>query len=585
MRQRKQGWDQENMKEHRLRDLLIIRREPEFRLLVLALVACSLIAMNARWLVNRGFFGRELSVSQNDAEPFSPYDEEFSHHQDGDEEAELIDADALMDELEDENPLEGNPYFENLDKLEKEVSFWAHDLESSVSMFGREKTFNLNFEIYAQAFEQEGMQVHRLRSRSGKDVSGLSFKDIKAIDDPAVSCFMFTTSSCLHDMKSHLALKPYQRFDRITYLRQTVWDKGNLCKTLKTFTKESSLFDEITFRCWVTPGDFKPVFAYSREHPEESYVVKPLAEGQGRGIRVVDGLRGLQTIGGQTMHLVQQYLPNPHLINGFKWDIRAYVLVSSAVPLRVYMHRRGLVRFASERFQAGAKKGGGKAQFLTNTSFNKKFMSAENVTSLLTWSFDDLEKHLSSSKYHELMERIKSATSIAFLSAHQRWVQIHSEMKTSCDNCYQLFGVDSIVDENMHPRIIEINARPSLRRTGADSNHYSTTKNHIVTDMIRLIFNKDSSSAELARYLSKIDKNLLSQLGRREKIAALRFLSECKNLGGWEPVYPNLHFVTKHDEFFAMQDYVPEATLALHQILKEISQSDALCGKRPIGKT
>lgn len=58
------------------------------------------------------------------------------------------------------------------------------------------------------------------------------------------------------------------------------------------------------------------------------------------------------------------------LINGLKFDIRIYVVVTSFEPLRLYIYNEGLVRFASEKFDLGDKQA--KYSHLTNYSVNKK---------------------------------------------------------------------------------------------------------------------------------------------------------------------------------------------------------------------
>ena len=50
--------------------------------------------------------------------------------------------------------------------------------------------------------------------------------------------------------------------------------------------------------------------------------------------------------------VVQEYISEPHLIDGKKYDCRIYVAVTSFDPLRAYLYEEGLVRFATSNYKA-----------------------------------------------------------------------------------------------------------------------------------------------------------------------------------------------------------------------------------------
>ena len=57
---------------------------------------------------------------------------------------------------------------------------------------------------------------------------------------------------------------------------------------------------------------------------------------QGRGIYLTQSLEKVQL---NEPQVAQAYITRPLLLDGFKFDIRMYTLVSSVIPLRIYRVR------------------------------------------------------------------------------------------------------------------------------------------------------------------------------------------------------------------------------------------------------
>ena len=77
------------------------------------------------------------------------------------------------------------------------------------------------------------------------------------------------------------------------------------------------------------------------------WIIKPVNSCQGKGIYIIDDISEVPI---DESCIVSRYISNPLLINGLKFDLRIYVLVTSYEPLRFYVYHEGLARFASEQF-------------------------------------------------------------------------------------------------------------------------------------------------------------------------------------------------------------------------------------------
>jgi hypothetical protein len=109
------------------------------------------------------------------------------------------------------------------------------------------------------------------------------------------------------------------------------------------------------------------------------YIVKQVASACGRGMRVISRVpKKWKTC------LVQRYIDDPLLVKLRKFDLRIYVAVTSYNPLRIYIYREGLCRFASSPYPVGKRADvTNKTAHLTNFCLNrvtKDFVMPQGVT-------------------------------------------------------------------------------------------------------------------------------------------------------------------------------------------------------------
>lgn len=79
--------------------------------------------------------------------------------------------------------------------------------------------------------------------------------------------------------------------------------------------------------------------------PGKTYICKPENGCQGQGIFLIDSPGKLDP---SSPLIVQEYLSDPLLVEGLKFDLRIYVLITSVTPLRVFLYEDGIARFATE---------------------------------------------------------------------------------------------------------------------------------------------------------------------------------------------------------------------------------------------
>jgi len=150
------------------------------------------------------------------------------------------------------------------------------------------------------------------------------------------------------DPSEFLKLKPYQKinyFPGIDCLSRKDRLSRNLIRLKKRFPEDYNFFPD-TF---VLPMDYNAFkLQFNKDSQQKTFIIKPQASSQGRGIFLTQTWKNVHN---SHRYIAQRYISKPYLLEGLKFDLRIYVLVTSCDPLRIYLYEDGLARFATKPYK------------------------------------------------------------------------------------------------------------------------------------------------------------------------------------------------------------------------------------------
>jgi tubulin polyglutamylase TTLL6/13 len=325
----------------------------------------------------------------------------------------------------------------------------------------------------------------------------------------------------------------------------------NLGKLRKLFPDAYNFFP----KTWVVPCDLSDLKFFMQSKKNPYVIVKPEASCQGRGIYIT---KKIEEIDPEERHVVQEYLTKPYLIEGLKFDLRIYVLVTSCDPLRIFVHEEGLTRFATEEYEKpSASNIEDMCMHLTNYAINKhnpNFVQNEDPDCdnvghkrSLKSTYDLLEEEgYDVSKLKTRIDDMIIKTLCAIqpnLCHHYRSCQPEDHARSMC---FEILGLDVIIDKKLNPFILEVNHTPSF---STDSPLDRTIKKTVISEALTLV---RVSLSNRKKYFKKqkeelIKRSLTGKMDRmtkeeREvvvnKLGVKKTRFEAKHCGGYRKIYP-----------------------------------------------
>uniref|UniRef100_A0A8V5GHZ7 Uncharacterized protein n=1 Tax=Melopsittacus undulatus TaxID=13146 RepID=A0A8V5GHZ7_MELUD len=281
-------------------------------------------------------------------------------------------------------------------------------------------------------------------------------------------------------------------------------------------------------RTWIFPAEYTQFQNYVKElkkkRRQKTFIVKPANGAMGHGISLIRNAEKLQA---QDHLIVQEYLDKPFLMEGYKFDLRVYILVTSCDPLKVFLYHDGLVRMGTEKYHPPSDSNLSQLYMhLTNYSVNKHNEHFERDETedkgskrSIKWFTEFLQtNNLDVSKFwDDISELVVKTLIVAEPHVLHAYRMCRPGQAPGSDSvCFEVLGFDILLDRKLKPWLLEINRAPSF---GTDQKIDYDVKKGVLLNALKLLNIRTSDKRKnLAQQKAESQKRLYGQ-GSMKKLS------------------------------------------------------------------
>ena len=300
---------------------------------------------------------------------------------------------------------------------------------------------------------------------------------------------------------------------------------------------------------------------YKLKSNNDVWMIKPNLGSLGLDISILTNYSNIKL----KSYLITKYLHNPHLIKGYKYDLRFHGLVSTIKPLKLYLYNEGLVRLASDKYNFSISEPQNKYAFLTNLFINKKnkgkFIYPKNLPNMEDsnlWNLETFQRYCARNNisYEKIISEVGDIFIKMMLTVRDKIIKDIQKTKLECSNFYHLIGFDIILDENLKPYLLEANRRCGFRSDNDAEKYYTY---NIIADTVNILG------------LRPINLNIVKQMKNKEDLIKENVEESLCELdrprGGYRLIFPLKNNVEKYKKFYG--DNIPEEDQELWRQLNE----------------
>ncbi|XP_069795454.1 tubulin polyglutamylase TTLL7 isoform X2 [Narcine bancroftii] len=320
-------------------------------------------------------------------------------------------------------------------------------------------------------------------------------------------------------------LRNYQRINHFPGMGE-ICRKDCLARNMAKMMKGQSQEYCFTPRTWIFPAEYTQfqncIKELRKRRRQKTFIVKPANGAMGHGISLI---RNGDKLPAHEHLIVQEYLDKPFLLEGYKFDLRIYILVTSCDPLRIFLYNDGLVRMGTEKYHAPTDANLSQLfMHLTNYSVNKhneNFGRAEQADQGSKRSIRWFTEFLQTNDYdvakfwNDVSELVVKTLIVAEPHVlHAYRMCRPGQQPGSSSVCFEVLGFDIILDRKLKPWLLEINRAPSF---GTDQKIDYDVKEGVLAHALKLLNVRTSDRRKnLVQQKAEAQRRLYGQgTGRR----------------------------------------------------------------------
>ena len=318
---------------------------------------------------------------------------------------------------------------------------------------------------------------------------------------------------------------------------------------------------------FLSPDEDAEIDKVWRKHP--IWIAKLSESSKGVGIKVISSSNSMRPVEKEDC-IVQRYIERPLLINGgHKFDVRLYALVTSMAPLRIYLSDYGLVRLATNKYNSDLSD---LSAQLTNVSINRENtnFSVKQQKLPIQELYEILEKKgVDIDKIKKEFMRVAASVLVAGASKIRPY---HQSLIKHRQTSFELYGLDVLLDENLHCWLLEVNISPSM--SGKDSEFDKNQKYTIMAEMYNIgrVIDCDPCSDSPCKAIELYDeewRNSIINIDRTKQtpwdwkdpifadmVNVRDFIEEKERLKKFRRIFPKRKTIDYFDKFMGNMGYL-----------------------------